>query len=372
MTNKELFYFTGKCLMLDEDPLFREEIITLNAAGAIDWLRFSASCSDHLILPVIYLKFQKHGIIDNLPEEFSEHLKYLYELNRERNSRILAQLGSITAILNKNDIYPVFLKGAAHLLDGLYSDIGERIMGDIDFLIPEKDYIRTAKILEDEGYALHEPFLYFDVAVLKHYPPLAKPGEPAYLEIHRLLTEKELSWFNARITDQEKKEIKMLQGCHVLSDNHKIAHNFIHGQLHHQGHLTGIVSFRDLYDLYLLSKRSDIHQTLAYIKAKRKAIAYFAFAGKVFGTQGRFYTGNNFSAWLFIKKHDLNLSSSTFYHTHRTIIFLGQRIIFKYIPQLVKSIYSREVRQSLIKRMKDPDYYRAHFKSYIDLFAQNK
>ena len=164
----------------------------------------------------------------------------------------------------------------------------------------------------------------------------------------------------------------MLQGCYVLSDNHKIAHNFIHGQLHHQGHLTGIVSFRDLYDLYLLSKRSDIHQTLAYIKAKRKAIAYFAFAGKVFGTQGRFYTGNNFSAWLFIKKHDLNLSSRTFYHTHQTIIFLGQRIIFKYSPQLVKSIYSREIRQSLIKRMKDPDYYRAHFKSYIDLFAQNK
>ncbi|HZK62059.1 MAG TPA: nucleotidyltransferase family protein [Anaerovoracaceae bacterium] len=372
MTNKELFYFTGKCLMLDENPLFREEIIALNALGTIDWLRFSATCSDHLILPVIYLKFQKQGLLDYLPEEFSDHLKYIYDLNRERNTRILVQLHSITTILNKNDICPVFLKGSAHLLDGLYSDIGERIMGDIDFLIPEKDYHRTAKIFEDEGYGLYEPFLYFDVAVLKHYPPLVKSGEPAYLEIHRLLSPKELSWFNARIIDQEKKEIKTLQGCYVLSDKHKIAHNFIHGQLHHQGHLNGIVSFRDLYDLYLLSKRSDIHQTLAFIKAKRKAIAYFVFAGKAFGTQGRFYAGNSLSARIFVKKHDLNLSSRTFYHTYRTIVFLGQRIVFKYIPQLVKSFYSREVRQSLIKRMKDPNYYRAHFKSYIDFFAQKK
>ncbi len=372
MTNKERFYFMGKCLMLDENPLFREEIIRLNAANAIDWLRFSASCSDHLILPVIYLKFQKHGLIDYLPEEFSEHLKYIYDLNRERNTRILVQLGSITAILNQNNISPVFLKGSAHLLDGLYSDFGERIMGDIDFLIPEKDYLRTAKIFEDEGYVLFEPSLYFDVADLKHYPPLVKPGEPAYLEIHRLLTEKELSWFNAGIINQEKKEIKTLQGCYVLSDRHKIAFNFIHGQLHHQGHLNGIVSLRDLYDLYLLSKRSDINQTLSIIEAKRKAIAYFVFAGKAFGTQGRFYTGNSFSAWLFVKKHDLNLSSRTFYHTYRTIVFLGQRIFYKYIPQLVKSFYSREVRQSLIKRMNDPTYYRTHFKSYIDLFTQNK
>src|SRR5674476_446422 len=125
MTNKELFYFTGKCLMLDENPLFREEIIALNALGTIDWLRFSATCSDHLILPVIYLKFQKQGLLDYLPEEFSDHLKYIYDLNRERNTRILVQLHSITTILNKNDICPVFLKGSAHLLDGLYSDIGE-------------------------------------------------------------------------------------------------------------------------------------------------------------------------------------------------------------------------------------------------------
>lgn len=89
MTNKELFYFTGKCLMLDEDPGFKLEIVRKIEVGSIDWLKFLALCSNYFVLPAIYLKFQAHRIIEYLPEEFSEYLKYIYDLNLSRNTHIL-------------------------------------------------------------------------------------------------------------------------------------------------------------------------------------------------------------------------------------------------------------------------------------------
>jgi hypothetical protein len=70
-------------------------------------------------------------------------------------------------------------------LDHLYADNGERIIGDIDFLVPKKDYLRTAKLLEEDEYSPVTPF-YCEVEDLKHYPRISKPGYPAVLEIHQL------------------------------------------------------------------------------------------------------------------------------------------------------------------------------------------
>lgn len=372
MTRKELFYFTGKCLILDEDPGFRQEIVEKITTDSIDWLRFVALCSNHLILPAIYLKFQSHGIIGYLPKELSECLKEIYDLNLSRNTQILKQLHDITSVLNKGNIYPAFLKGAGNLLDGVYSDIGERILNDIDFLVPENDWLLSAKLLEKDGYSIFSP-VYVDVGSLKHYPRITKPGTVAAIEIHRLpVKESHRSWFNPCIIDREKETVTRLPGCFVLSDKHKIIHNFIHGQLDHDGYTKGIISFRDLYDLSLLSKKFSINQTMKDIKNKRKAIAYFAFAGKAFGLNERIYAGSNFSARLFLKKHDLNLRSVSFYYIYRSILFISQRIFMGYIGQFIQSFYSKKVRHSVINRLSDRRWYRAHLDSYISFFSPNK
>ena len=66
MTYKELFYFTGHCLALDEHPEFREQIIELFASEESNWEGFIQLCSDHLIIPVIYLKFRQHNLLNGL------------------------------------------------------------------------------------------------------------------------------------------------------------------------------------------------------------------------------------------------------------------------------------------------------------------
>ena len=371
MTNLEMFYFTGKCLTLDEHPGLRGEIIEQISDDYFDWEKFVALCSSHLILPVIYLKFRSRHILEFLPDEVLEFLREIYELNRTRNNQIIKQLHEVTGILNNANVYPVFLKGAGHLLDGLYSDVGERMMGDIDFLVPEKDFILSAKLLENDGYSMAGP-CYMEIEKLKHYPGLLKAGSPAHLEIHRLpVSEDQQKWFNTELIDTEKRTVQSLEGCFVLSYKHSIIHNFIHSQLGHEGHSYGIVSFRDLYDLYLLSKRSRVEQTLPEIKCKQKAIAYFTFAGNAFGLPGKFYPTGNFSSWVFTKKHDLNRSSKAFYLTSRTIIFIIQRI-FRVITQIMQSFYSRRMRQYFISRFSNRQYYTSLLHSYKGFFTRNK
>lgn len=369
MTNKELFYFIGRCLALDDHPEFADEIIQLNHSGAVNWEHFVSLCSGHLILPAIYLKFQSYGIIHHLPQELSEFLKEIYDLNLERNKKILTQLHCITQTLNGHGIFPIFLKGTAHLLDHLYRDQGERMIGDIDFLVPGKDYLRAVEIMKKEGYDTDSP-VYVDVETLKHYPCLSKPGEVTHIEIHRIpVAEEYSSWFNTVIIDQEKKPVSALSGCFVLSDKHKITHNFIHSQLGHKGHLNGIVSFRDLYDLYLLSRRSEIKQSISEMKNKSKAIAYFVFAQNALSLKEKIYPETNLSSRLFQKKHDLNISSTFFYHAYRYSIYFSQRILIGYIGQIIKSLYSKKTRKSVIRRLTNPGWYKAHLESYKIFFS---
>ena len=368
MTNNQLFYFTGKCLSIEEHPEFRKEFINVCQSDLIDWQHFVYLCSNHLILPAIYLKLRTHNLLEYLPEELSEHLKNIHELNVERNHQILEQLQHITEILNPNNIFPVFMKGSGNLLDGVYLNIGE----SIDFLVPEKDYFKAAKLFEDVGYTstnIIAPFT--DIADAKHYPRLRHPDFVATIEIHRLpVQENFLSMYNSSIIDQEKKEIESLPGCFVLSDKHKIIHNFIHSQLSNKSHVYGIISFRDLYDLYLLSKRSEIQQTLPFIKNKQKAIAYFVFAGEAFGLPGKFYPKANLSAWILLKKHTLNLKSSIFYHIHRTLVYFYWQIFTKYFGQIIKSFYSKKMRKSLLRRICNRHWYKTHLNNYTGFFAQ--
>ncbi len=371
MTNKELFYFTGKCLTLDEHPDFVPEIIELCQAGSIDWTEFVFFCSNHLVLPVIYLKFRKHGILGYLPEELAEHLQEIYELNVSRNQQIRIQLQHITEVLNRNLIYPIFMKGSGNLLDGVYSDIGERILGDIDFLVPEKDYLRAGKLFESEGYSNTNAIQrHIDIESSKHYPRLAHPGFEATIEVHRIpVDENYLSKYNFTIIDLEKKAIETMPGCFVLSEKHKVIHNFIHSQLINRSHIYGMVSFRDLYDLYLLSKRSDIKQTLPFIENKKKAIAYFVFAGDAFGFCGRFYPKVNFTAWVLLKKHSLNMDSQVFYSVHRTVVYFAYRMFRGYIGQTLKAFYSKKMRKSLARRLSNPEWYKIHFVYYKEFFS---
>jgi len=368
MNGKELFYFTGKCLALDDHPELRDAIIEELSVPAMDWEGFTGLCSNHLILPTIYLKFKSHHLISLVPDVVWAFWEEIYQLNLLRNEGILKQLDAVISLLNENEISPTILKGAGNLLEGLYSDIGERMIGDIDMLVPEKDYLRAAKILENDGYR-SEGTVYGEIENFKHYPRLFKDDGGVNIEIHRLLVSPPHSkWFSPEMIEKEKVTIRAQTTFYVLSDPHKAIFNFIHCQLTHSGSAYGIVSFRDIYDLYLISKKTDVSATVSQIKTKKKAISYFVFAGRSLSLPQRFYPAETFASKIFCYKHDLNQSLPVFYYAYRNLRYFHERILVGFSVQIFQSVYSKSMRRSVLGRLKNPRWYKDHFHSYLGFF----
>lgn len=356
MTQSEIYYFAGKCLVLDENPEFRKKVLEVCLNDSIDWKQFVAICSNNLILPSIYLKFRSHNILEHLPHDLNEHLLEIYELNRQRNNRIVAQIKFITAVLNEQNIFPLFFKGAGNLIDDVYSDLGERLMYDIDFMVPEKDFLTSAEIMMNQGYLSYSEIDFLEnlpnLKVLPkwmhHYPVLYHPDFPAFIEIHRMPTHNKSKWFNQGIINAEKKAASTLKGCFVPSFQHRIIHNFIHSQLSHKGYLLGNVPLRDINDLQLLSKQSSLIEILPKIKKRKTAIAYFAFARNVFGFDDQFFHKQNWKYRTLKKKHELMMDSRLFKKFFLSLISIIH-FIQGYTVRFFQAFYSKEIRRAIIK-----------------------
>jgi hypothetical protein len=298
-----------------------------------------------------------------------EHLENIYELNRKRNVQILNQIGEITTELNKADVYPVFMKGTGNLLDRVYNDPGERIIGDIDLLVPEKDYLTSAKIIEGMGYTKDEWPDYLDVLSSKHYPKLWKKDVPADVEVHRLpVSDKYFRWLNPDMIVKDKIPVQNYHGVYVPSNDHKIIHNFIHSQLGNSGHYYGFVTFRDLYDLYLYSKRTAVLPVFNNTSYRQKVIDYLILGGKILDLPERFCPKGNIYSTLYTLRHDLKLTSAFYYKTDRLMRKIIELVYNSYIEKFIISLYSRSMRRQVLGRLKDPKWYGIHFKRYTDLF----
>jgi len=108
MNNSEEFYFLGKCLSLGEDEKSTKEVISIIGQKNVDWNRFTALASNHLVLPAVYLRFKSLNILPLLPEELASHLQLVYELNCQRNKTILEQIDKINRLFASKGIIPIY------------------------------------------------------------------------------------------------------------------------------------------------------------------------------------------------------------------------------------------------------------------------
>ena len=76
-------------------------------------------------------------------------MEYITNLNRDRNKQIISQAQDLNTLLLKNNITPIFLKGTGNLLEGLYDDIAERMVGDIDFIFSKIDFPKAITLLKE-------------------------------------------------------------------------------------------------------------------------------------------------------------------------------------------------------------------------------
>jgi hypothetical protein len=239
MKNSELYQLAFQCLLSNEFSGFELEFKSKILSNENDFLKFIHISSDHLIIPAVYRRLQKIGLSDELVPELNEHLNELLQLNIKRNNDILQQVNEINLHLNCEGIESVYMKGTANLLDGVYSDFADRMIGDIDFLVREKDYFKTAEVIKKLGYKQDEEKILVELNSLSHYPRLYRHDVPADIEIHRTpVLERYNKRFKSDIIFDKKKSIPVLQNCFVTCDSHKLIQTFIHSQLSNKGTFT--------------------------------------------------------------------------------------------------------------------------------------
>lgn len=254
MTYKETLFFIGKCLTINHEKHNFEIVEKHLKNNEVDWESVVKVSTAHYVFPALYCNLKKADFLKYLPLELVEYMQHITDLNRERNQQIIAQAKEINQLLLENNITPIFLKGTGNLLEGLYDDIVERMVGDIDFLVDKKEYNLGIELLKEFGYdKVHNTK--YDIPMFKHYPRMNKESKTAAIEIHKeILLEEFADEFNYKfVLPNTIKENKLT----FLSYKDQLSLSIIAKQINDKGQHYKDISLRNAYDVFLLSKKCD-------------------------------------------------------------------------------------------------------------------
>jgi hypothetical protein len=278
---KETLFFIAKSLTISLEEKNRDEIEFILKTTDVDWDSVVKVSTAHFVFPAIYCNFKRAEFLKYLPVDLVDYMKYITNLNRDRNTQIIQQAKKLNSLLLDNMVRPVFLKGTGNLLEGLYEDIGERMVGDIDFLFSEKDFLKAIDIVKNDNYTKTEGQLEYFPG-FRHYSRLVKQENIAAIEIHKEVTiEKYRGEFNCKTIIEDA---QLINDFSVLSFENQLSLSIITSQINDYGFEFKNFSLRNAYDVFLLSKKADTKKAISkFIKLKSPLNCFLANCNLVFG-----------------------------------------------------------------------------------------
>ena len=248
---KETLFFIAKCLTVSLEEKNRDAIEFILKTSDVDWDAVVKVSTAHYVFPALYCNLKRVDFLHYLPQELVSYMEHITNINKERNKQIIIQAQELNSLLLANNIIPIFLKGTGNLLSGIYDDIGERMVGDIDFIFSKEDYSKAITILREFGYYKRATFEFS----YRHYPRLLKKDSIAGVEIHKeLLIEKYANEFNYSFVAKDSQVIK---GVAVLSYANKLNLSIIANQINDNGFYYKTMALRNAYDVFILSKKTN-------------------------------------------------------------------------------------------------------------------
>ena len=127
------------------DILFKSGLNNKLLFNQVDYSILTKKLSEHLIIPAFYYNLKKKNYLKYFDPDFTNYLSQIYSLNKTRNRKIIKEISKISLILESKHIEYIFIKGASNFIAELYSDIGERMITDIDILVKERTDIDLRK-----------------------------------------------------------------------------------------------------------------------------------------------------------------------------------------------------------------------------------
>lgn len=361
----------ARILSLKSQPERAEEVVVKFPRNKEDWQQWVYWGSKNLVLQSLYISLKNNGLIASLPGDLCEYLSEIHRLNFERNQKIIQQAKTIQNTFYANGIECIFLKGVGNILDGLYADIGERMVYDIDILIEDGKMLDAAQHLLDDGYHTQKAFNAKAYPSTMHYPILLREDYAAGVELHRLPVQYHyIKSFSSQKVFETRRKSANEPELWVMSDSNRMIHNFLHSQLMHNGHYHANISLRDLYDFLLLSSKQDALKVFdEFGFYKNKSWAYIRLIHKVFDiplpNSAKTKRGES---WL-LARHNftlkLNRKQMAAYH-------LIINSFIKYIALPLRTIFDRNARNYVFSRLRNKHWYRQHLNAYRRKFSRKK
>ncbi|MCL7753591.1 nucleotidyltransferase family protein [Polaribacter sp. Z022] len=346
MNYKETLFFVGKCLTINHEEknkvLVEEKLKSLD----VDWESIVKISTAHFVFPALYCNLKKANFLHYLPEELVNYMIHITDLNRERNQEIIEQAKEINDLLLANNITPIFLKGTGNLLEGLYDDIAERMVGDIDFLVSENDFLKSVELLKKINYERVSKGLASPI-FQKHYPRLFNKNKLAAVEVHlKIIRDKSSLYFSYETLN--KNFIKQ-NNYTFLSFKDQITLTTLAIQHNDYGYYYKSLSFRNSYDLFLLSLKENNLKCLNNKNFYKLLNSYFLVSNIFFNSNIIKFKKTN-SSKLYYKILELKLKNSFFNKLHTNIWKLLLFIRRNYLGT-IRFIMKRKFRKYYLKRI---------------------
>jgi hypothetical protein len=345
---KETFFFIAKSLTISLEEKNRDEIEFILKTIDVDWEAVVKLSTSHYVFPAIYCNYKRADFLKYLPADLVDYMKHITNLNRDRNTQILQQAQELNNLLLENGIRPVFLKGTGNLLEGLYEDIGERMVGDIDFLFSKKDFFKAIDILKKDSYSIEENQSGF-LPGFRHYPKLVKQKNIAAVEIHKeVIIEKHRGEFNCKTIIEDA---QLINNFLVLSFENQLSLSIISSQINDYGFDIKNCSLRNAYDVFLLSKKVDTKKVISkFAKLKSVLNCFLANCNLVFGDLESLEYDKTKEAENYLKTFNKSLyKSKSNLKINFKLIMINLNRRFGIV---CKSVFNREIRKWLLNTVK--------------------
>lgn len=295
--------------------------------------------SSQLILPSIYsaLKFKK--LEHHVPKDLISYLEKISNLNHKRNISILKQITFLSNFFKKNNIDYVFVKGAALLILKPYKVEWQRMIGDIDLLVAEKDLQSAQQLLLNIGFEPVSNEFSFTNGVFrddykKHLQRIVHQDFIAAVEIHKHLLVKK----NHLITSKDvlKNKVELVDGFCIPSNYHLWKHAILNWQYNDNGMRLNSLSFRTVVDVLYLEPRHSMKKikTSGYaIKHFYSLLSLFYRHYPVYFYEKKIFYRLQLQFWTFNKLFILFTKLKSFFLIgfHRIVIFSYSKIYRKRI-----------------------------------------
>jgi hypothetical protein len=354
---KETLYFIAKCLTISLEAKNRQEIEKQLKSTSIDWDSVVKVSTAHYVFPAMYCNLKRADFLQYLPQELVSYMEYITDINRERNKQIILQAKDLNSVLLANKITPIFLKGTGNLLAGIYDDIGERMVGDIDFIFSKEDYPKAITILREFGYSEVASIEYYNHRLdLRHYSGLQKEDSIAKVEIHsELILKQYVKQFNYSFVN---KDSLVINGVRVLSYANKLNLSIIASQINNSGFCLRTMPLRNAYDVFLLSKKTNAKDAMITLgKLSHPLNCFLAACYDIFNKLDtlEYYNTTKLVSYLsvFNNQYNNSIRAKRRYDLITTYLFIKSKII-----DIYRNILYKEFRVYLFKRLTDKNWYK--------------